>query len=311
MSVSHAVITGVAGFVGSHLAQTLLSMNVTVIGLDNLERGSRHRITTLQTAPHFTFIKGDIRDETILDNALSDETVVFHEAALIDVNESLTYPDRYYQTNVGGFLTVLEACRRHDVPRLIFASSCAVYGQQAPGPIREPTAPAPVTPYASTKLEGERLCQTYAEHYGLSTMALRYFNIYGPGQTSAYGSVMTMFLQQAQQQHSLTIYGDGLQTRDFIHITDIVAANILASQAKHLPYAVINIGTGIATTIKDLAIMINAITDNPNRTIHHALARAGDIRFSQADITQAQLHLNFHPKVTLKSGVLRLLEQAS
>ena len=311
MSVSHAVITGVAGFVGSHLAQTLLNTNVTVIGVDNLERGSLRRITTLQTVPHFTFIKGDIRDETILDHALSEETVVFHEAALIDVNESLTYPDRYYQTNVEGVRTVLEACRRHDVPRLIFASSCAVYGHQAPGPIREPTPPAPITPYASTKLEGERLCRAYAEQYGLSTIALRYFIIYGPGQTSEYSGVITTFLQQAQQKHCLTLYGDGLQTRDFIHITDIVAANILASQANHLPHAVINIGTGIATTIKDLAIMINAVTDNPNRTFHHAPARAGDIRFSHADITQAHRHLNFQPKVPLKSGILRLLEQAS
>jgi UDP-glucose 4-epimerase len=308
MSLSHAVVTGVAGFVGSHLAHALLTDGVQVIGLDNLEQGSRSRLEAFQSMPHFTFVQGDIRDTSTLVTLLSSETVVFHEAALIDVNESLQQPTRYYETNVEGCEAVLDACRRCDVPRLVFASSCAVYGHQPSGPITESAATAPLTPYAATKLEGERRCQSYTEQYGLSTIALRYFNIYGPGQTAAYGGVITTFLAQARRRGALTIYGDGVQTRDFIQIDDIVAANRLAGHATQLQHAVLNIGTGTATTIHALAVTLSAITGHEHPTLHHAPARPGDIRFSHADITNAQHHLHFHPQTSLEQGLTRLLE---
>ena len=308
MSFSRAVITGVAGFVGSHLAHKLLVNGVDVLGLDNLERGSRHRIESIIADARFTFVKGDIQDTKTLTTILSEDAVVFHEAALIDVNESLQQPTRYHQTNVAGFQKVLEACRQRDVSKVIFASSCAVYGHQPPGPIAESATQTPLTPYAATKLEGEQLCQTYTERYGLSTIALRYFNIYGPGQTATYGGVITTFLRQAQGNTALTIYGDGLQTRDFIHITDIVAANLLAGQASHPRHAIMNIGTGIATTITALAQTISNLTSNTCLPIHHAPERPGDIRFSHADITRAQQLLHFQPTMTLKHGLLRLIE---
>lgn len=308
MALSNAVITGVAGFVGSHLAHALLKAGVNVIGLDNLERGNHDRITYLQANSRFNFVEGDIQDTTTLRTILSEDTVVFHEAALIDVNESLQYPTRYYQTNVEGFQTVLDACRHCDVSQLVFASSCAVYGHQPPGPITESAITMPLTPYAATKLEGERLCQTYTERYGISTIALRYFNIYGPGQTATYGSVITTFLAHARRNDILTIYGDGLQTRDFIQIEDIVTANLLAGQASQLEHAVLNIGTSIATTITTLATIISALTSNTHPTIHHAPERQGDIRFSHADITQAQQMLHFQPQMTLKQGLMRLIE---
>lgn len=307
MSLTHAMVTGVAGFVGSHLAHALLRTGTPVIGVDNVERGSAHRIELLQAKPHFTFVQGDIRDATLLAKWLSSDTMVFHQAALIDVNESLQQPTRYYQTNVEGTRSVLDACRRADVPRLVFASSCAVYGHQPLGPIPETAAPSPLTPYAVTKLEGERLCQTYTTRYGLSTIPLRYFNIYGPGQTATYGGVITTFLTQARHSDALTIYGDGLQTRDFIQIDDIVAANLLAGQASHLAHAVFNIGTGIATTINALARLINTLTRNPQPMLHYVSARLGDIRFSHADITQAQQRLRFQPQSTLETGLPRLL----
>lgn len=308
MPLTRAMITGVAGFVGSHLARALLHAGAEVIGLDNLARGSRHRIAPLHAEPGFTFVQGDIRDASVLTTVLSNDAVVYHEAALIDVNESLQHPTRYYQTNVEGFHTVLDACRRHDVPRLVFASSCAVYGHQPHGPIPESAAPAPLTPYAATKLEGERLCQTYTECYGLSTIALRYFNIYGPGQSAAYGGVITTFLSRARRNDILTIYGDGLQTRDFIQIDDIVAANLLAGQASQLQHAVLNIGTGRATSINALATTISTLTGNAHPTFHHAPARPGDIRFSHADITWAQHDLSFQPQLTLERGLKRLLD---
>lgn len=309
MSFSHAVITGVAGFVGSHLARILLASGVDVLGLDNLERGSRQRIESITADAHFTFVKGDIQDTKTVKTILSEDAVVFHEAALIDVNESLQHPTRYHQTNVVGFQTVLDACRQRDVSKVIFASSCAVYGHQPPGPISESATLTPLTPYAATKLEGERLCHTYSERYGLSTIVLRYFNIYGPGQTATYGGVITTFLRQAQGNTTLTIYGDGLQTRDFIHITDIVAANLLAGQASHPSHAIMNIGTGIATTITALAQTISNLTSNICPTIHHAPERPGDIRFSHADITRAQQLLHFQPTMALKHGLLRMIEK--
>jgi UDP-glucose 4-epimerase len=308
MAISHAVITGVAGFVGSHLAHKLLAAGVNVLGLDNLERGSRHRIVSFNADAHFTFVKGDIQDTKTMKTILSNDAVVFHEAALIDVNESLQQPTYYHQTNVAGFQTVLDACRHCDVSRVVFASSCAVYGHQPLGPIRESATLTPLTPYAATKLEGEQLCQTYTERYGLSTIALRYFNIYGPGQTATYGGVITTFLQHAHRNHVLTIYGDGLQTRDFIHIDDIVRANLLAGQASQPKHAVINIGTGIATTITALAHTISHLTSTTCPSIHHAPERPGDIRFSHADITRAQRLLHFQPQVTLKQGLMRLIE---
>ncbi len=308
MSFSHAVITGVAGFVGSHLAQKLLAADVNVLGLDNLERGSRHRIVTLNADSHFTFVKGDIQDPDILKTILSEDAVVFHEAALIDVNESLQQPMRYHQNNVVGFQTVLDACRHCDVARVVFASSCAVYGHQPLGPITESASLIPLTPYATTKLEGERLCKTYTERYGLSTIALRYFNIYGPGQTETYGGVITTFLAYTRQNKALTIYGDGLQTRDFINIDDIVTANLLAGQPSHPKHAILNIGTGIATTITELAHTISHLTGNIHPIVHHAPERSGDIRFSQADITLARQMLHFQPELTLKQGLMRLIE---
>jgi len=307
MLLSRAIITGVAGFVGSHLAHALLKAGVEVIGLDNLERGSRQRITPLQVYSRFSFIEGDIRDIMTMRAILSTNAVIFHEAALIDVNESLRHPARYHQTNVEGLHTILDACRQRDVSRLVFASSCAVYGHQPHGPIPETATPAPLTPYAATKLEGERLCQMYTERYGLSTIALRYFNIYGPGQTATYGGVITRFLSQARHHDALTIYGDGLQTRDFIQINDIVSANLLAGQASQLTHVVLNIGSGIATTITELAHIINTLTSNTDPTIHHAPERPGDIRFSHADITHAQHYLHFKPEYTLETGLTHLL----
>jgi UDP-glucose 4-epimerase len=308
MTFSQAVITGVAGFVGSHLAHALLKAGVEVIGLDNLKRGRYQRIAPLQASPRFTFVEGDIQDPTTLKSIFSSDTVVFHEAALIDVNESLQHPALYHQTNVVGFQTVLDACRQREVPRLVFASSCAVYGHQPHGPITESATTTPLTPYAVTKLEGERLCQTYTEHYGLSTVALRYFNIYGPGQTATYGGVITTFLTQAKCNAVLTIYGDGFQTRDFIQIDDIVTANLLAGQASQLTHTVLNIGTGIATTINTLANTISTLIGTTNPKLHYATERPGDIRFSHANITQAQRILHFQPQITLKQGLLHLLE---
>jgi UDP-glucose 4-epimerase len=237
---------------------------------------------------------------------LSEDTVVFHEAALIDVNESLQHPTRYYETNVAGFRTVLDACRHCDVPRLVFASSCAVYGHQPLGSISESAPTTPLTPYAATKLEGERLCQTYTERYGISTIALRYFNIYGIGQTATYGGVITTFLAQARRHGVLTIYGDGCQTRDFIHIADIVTANCLAGQTQQLKHGVLNIGTGVATTITTLAKTISTIIGTSPPTLQYAPARLGDIRFSHADITHAQRRLQFQPQYALDTGLTQL-----
>ena len=298
------LVTGVAGFVGSHLAETLVRQNSQVIGIDNLSRGSIENIRHILSCTNFSFVKGDILDKHFLQGNLRDVDVIFHEAALIDVNESMRLPDLYWENNVLGLQNVLEAAIANDVKRLIFASSSAVYGKQSIVPTKEDTSLMPLSPYAETKVQGEALCAKYRDEYGISCVILRYFNIYGPGQTpSPYSGVIIKFIEKALKDESLTIYGDGNQTRDFIHIDDVIQANMLAAQEKRADGETFNIGSGEKITINDLAKTILTIMDKTNLQITHASSRKGDITHSQPTIDKAELILGFRPQYGLKSGL--------
>jgi len=202
--------------------------------------------------------------KNFLQRAMRGIDLVFHEAALIDVNESIRLPHLYQENNVVGLKNILEAARVNDVKRFIFASSCAVYGDQSVMLIREDAPLNPLSPYAETKINGEALCRKYREDYGLPCVVLRYFNIYGPGQKSGpYSGVITQFIEKVLRNESPIIYGDGNQTRNFIHVDDIVQANILASTIREADGETLNIGTTENITINNLAKMILDIGGKP------------------------------------------------
>ena len=306
MDFRRVLVTGVAGFVGSHLAKTLVQQGFQVIGLDNLSRGRLETVQALQHENNFTFVKGDILDTTLLEELLRETRLVFHEAALIDVQESLANPALYYRVNVQGLQNILEAMRKADTPRLVSASSCAVYGHPDTTPITEEATLQPLSPYAETKIQGERLCYQYSQQYAISTLVLRYFNIYGPRQQGPYQNVITHFLEQAQKGEPVVIYGDGQQTRDFVHISDIVQANLLATHSQ-LVHHIFNIGTGTGTSVNRLATLVLELFNQPLHHIAYQATREGEIRYSEADITKAQRFLGYSPTYDLQRGLQTLI----
>ena len=307
MNGENVLVTGVAGFVGSHLAEILVTQNSQIRGIDNLSRGSLENIRSIRSYKNFSFSKGDILDKNFLQRAMRGIDLVFHEAALIDVNESIRLPHLYQENNVVGLENVLEAARVNDVKRLIFASSCAVYGDQSVMLIREDAPFNPLSPYAETKIKGENLCRKYREEYGLPCVVLRYFNIYGPGQKSGpYSGVITQFIEKVLRNESPIIYGDGNQTRNFIHVDDIVQANILASTIREADGETFNIGSAENIAINNLAKMILDIGGKTDLQVTHAPPRTGDIIHSQANIEKAQQILGFKPQHALKAGLTEL-----
>jgi UDP-glucose 4-epimerase len=301
----HVLVTGVAGFVGSRLAKTLVNQNIHVKGIDNLSRGRIETLHQILPSQYFSFVQGDILDYNCLREHLQDIDIIFHEAALIDVNESMRQPHFYHKNNVEGFRNVLEAARANDVTRVIFASSSAVYGKQLILPIKEDASLMPLSPYAETKVQGEALCAKYREDYGISCVILRYFNIYGPGQTPGpYSGVIIKFIEKALNNEFLTIYGDGTQTRDFVYIDDVIYANLLAATEMEADGKTFNIGSGDAITINDLATKILTIMDKTELPIIHAPFRKGDITHSQPNTYKSEHLLGFRPQHDLASGLI-------
>lgn len=285
------LVTGGAGFIGGHLVETLAESN-TVRTLD------------IEADPdHDTRIQGDIRDEDTVDQAIASTDVAFHEAALVSVDESIAHPKQSHTTNATGTLNVLEAARSHDT-RLVVASSAAVYGHPEYTPVDESHPKEPLSPYGIDKLTADHYTRLYASQYDTDTVPLRYFNVYGPGQTGGdYAGVITVFIQQALDDEQITVHGDGTQTRDFVFVEDVIQANLLAATTEYVgtPY---NIGTGESVSIRTLAELIQDITDS-DADIIHTDPREGDIEDSQADISRAQSDLGYEPTVSLREGLER------
>jgi UDP-glucose 4-epimerase len=291
------LITGGAGFIGSHLAEHF-NGRATVRVLDNLRTGHRSNLAGLDVE----FIPGSILDRNLLARAMEGIDYVFHLAALVSVPESVNRPQECTELNVSGFVNVLEAAAEHGVRKVVLSSSAAVYGDNPTVPKRESMEPEPRSPYAVTKLVGEYYCQLFAEMHGLETVALRFFNVFGPRQDpkGAYAAAVPIFFQQALAHAPITIHGDGGQTRDFIYVKDIVAANVFAATTPGLT-GVFNAGYGGQVTILELAQRIIALCDS-HSPICQAPARAGDVRHSRADITKL-LAAGFVPGGTLESGL--------
>jgi len=295
------LITGGAGFIGSHLADALVEANDVTI-LDDLSSGS------IENVPEeATFVKGDVRDEKTVAEAADGVDLIFHEAAVVSVQQSVETPQRCHDVTHDGTLTILERARHEDA-RVVFASSAAIYGEPSTVPIDETEPVAPSSPYGIDKCSADQYVRAYHDLYGLDTVALRYFNVYGPRQTAGdYSGVISIFREQAEQDNPITVDGDGTQTRDFVHVEDVVQANCLAAATEHVGSAY-NVGTGEETTIESLAETIQSIADADSEIVHGD-PRPGDIDRSCADVSEAKACLGYEPTISLEEGIETLFAE--
>ncbi|NUC74894.1 NAD-dependent epimerase/dehydratase family protein [Haloterrigena sp. SYSU A558-1] len=293
------LVTGGAGFIGSHLVEALAPHNEVRI-LDNFSSGDRSYLPD-----GVTIVEGDVGDPIALQRAARGVDVIFHHAALVSVSRSVDAPRRSNETNLDASLLVLEQARQEDA-RVVVASSAAVYGHPDELPVSETASTDPASPYGIQKLAVDQYARRYAELYDLETVALRYFNAYGPRQRGPYSGVISTFLEQARAGEPVTIEGDGEQTRDFVHVSDIVRANLRAATTDAVGEAY-NIGTGSRTSIKELAETITDATDSDSPIVHRD-SRPGDIRHSGADVSKAKRTLGFEPRVSLESGIQSLVD---
>jgi nucleoside-diphosphate-sugar epimerase len=296
------MVTGGAGFIGSHLVDALCEAGHQVVVLDDLSTGHKSNLAKVQN--RIEFVKGDIRDIKLLAKHIRGCDLVFHQAAEVSVTKTVADPLASAMVNEIGTLNLLESARKANVKRVVLASSCAVYGNNPELPKQEKMAPAPLSPYAVQKLTGEYYARMYQELYGLETASLRYFNVYGPRQdpSSPYSGVISIFLTKALNGDSPTIYGDGDQYRDFVYVADVVAANLRAAACTEATGACYNIGTGQTVSVKDLWAQIANVT-NCDKNPRFESARQGDVRASAADITLAVQKLGYTPKFGFRDGL--------
>ena len=303
------LVTGGCGFIGSHLVDALLARGDEVTVLDDLSSGTLNNLETHKGNPALRFIRGDIRDTKAVERALADVGVVIHGAAVVGVVPSIKNPELTRSVNVDGTVNLLEHSLEMEVGRFVYTSSAAIYGEQEKLPITEDAEPNPLSPYASSKLAAERSCQTFHRLEGLETVCLRYFNVYGPRQAAGeYAGVMVKFIERIRNNQPPIIYGDGEQTRDFVHVSDVVEATLLALERGGVGGQVINIGTGKATSIDRLCRLFLEATGKTSLKPFHKDARPGDIRRSQADISKAKKLLGYEPKVPLEMGIRDILD---
>ena len=304
------LVTGGAGFIGSHLVPYLLEKGYSVVVLDNLSNGKLENLNAVLDHPKFSFQQGDIRDKSLPNDVFDGIDFIIHLAALIDISASVVDPTKNHEINVNGTFNMLQAALKNKVKRFVFASSTAVYGDVETLPVKENIAIHPISPYAASKAAGEAYCSAFGNCFGLKTVALRFFNIYGlRSGNSPYSGVITKFIQKIIDGQSLTIDGDGEQTRDFIHVNDIVRAIVLALEHEGLNGEVFNVCTGLPTSVNQLADALKIVTGK-NFDVKHGPARLGDIRSSYGDSTKAEEKLGFKANIDLKQGLQILFEQS-
>ena len=297
------LITGGAGFIGRHLVASLAPANDVHV-LDDCSTGDP---TTLH--PAASLRQGDVRNPESYTEFGADLDLIVHLAGLVSVDRSIEVPRETEQANAAGTLEVLEAARRSDAS-VVTASSAAVYGEPSAVPVTESQPKTPSSPYGAEKLSGDRYMRLYADLYDLDTVALRYFNVYGPGGIGTdYSGVIDAFLTRARRNEELPVHGDGTQTRDFVHVSDVVQANLLAAVTEQTGDAY-NVGTGKSVTINRLAELIVDVTDSSSDIVHTE-PRAGDIDESEANIERARDQLGYEPRTTLRDGLEALVHDAT
>lgn len=302
------LVTGGAGFIGSHLVEALVQRGDQVRVLDNFSSGPRANLRHL--VPDFrslVVIEGDVRDADAVQMAMHEVDYVLHEAALVSVPQSMVDPQTAHAVNVTGTLNVLMAAREANVKRVVLASSCAVYGDNDDLPLRETSVTKPMSPYAASKLMGEVYGQLFYRAYGLPTTCLRYFNVYGPRQNpdGDYAAVIPKFAQRMKAGQPPIIYGDGSQTRDFVHVSDIVRANLLACNRDEAIGQIFNVASGCATSLLDLVEALNRLRAARLEPIFEP-ARAGDIRDSVGSSERIAAALGFKIETPLAIGLTQL-----
>lgn len=304
MAAARFLVTGGAGFIGSHLVEALVRRGEYVRVLDNFVTGRRANLA--EVASDVEIIEGDVRDPDAVRRAVAGMDYVLHQAALASVQWSVDDPLTTHAANATGTLQVLDAARRAGVRRVLYAASAAAYGDDPTLPKHEDLPPRPLSPYAAAKLAGEHYCAAFARSYGLETVCLRYFNIYGPRQNPAslYASVVPRFITAMLRGEPPTIYGDGTQSRDFTHVDDVVQANLLALEAGEATGEPINVASGVRYSLLDLVATLNAVLGTC-LTPRHAPRRPGDVWHSQASIARAERVLGYRPRVALAEGLHR------
>ena len=309
------LVTGAAGFIGMHVALRLLERGDNVVGLDNMNDYydvdlKKARLARLTLHPNFEFRELDISDRQavsdLFDQCKPDRVV--HLAAQAGVRYSLENPHAYIDANIQGFMNILEGCRQHPVEHLVYASSSSVYGKTEKIPIKEDEPKNPINPYGKTKVEKDNLAERYSKER-CSIIGLRYFNVFGKGQTGTYAGVITKFLECLKNKTSPIIYGDGKQVRDFVSVEDIASANLQAmlSDTKN---GFFNIGTGVPTTILELAKIMIKISNKNIKPIFEE-SRKGDVKLSQADLLNTQKYLDWHSEIKLEEGLKKLMKKIS
>jgi UDP-glucose 4-epimerase len=296
-----AIVTGGAGFIGSHMVELLLSKGYKVVAIDNFSNGNPENVKIFEKSPNYKFYEIDLAKE-FDDSIFKGVDHVFHMAALADIVPSIENPIKYHESNVTGTIRVLEASRKHGVKKLVYSASSSCYGIPEKYPTTEDAEIKPMYPYALTKYVGEQYCLFWSELYGLPVVSLRYFNVFGTRArtNNTYGAVFKVFLKQKLAGAPLTIIGDGTQTRDFTYVTDVAMANLMAAKSD-VSGEIMNIGTGKPQSVNYLAGLIGG------KTVHIP-KRPGEPDSTHADITKAKKLLGWEPKVTFEEGVKKMLD---
>ncbi|MFH1450624.1 MAG: NAD-dependent epimerase/dehydratase family protein [archaeon] len=300
------VVTGGAGFIGSNIVEELVKRGHKVKVIDDLSTGSRSNLKMF--LDKIELVKGTVTNYALLKKEFADFDYVIHEAADVSVQDSIKNPAKTAKNNILGTVNVLNAAKDAGVKRVVLASSCAVYGD-SPSAVTEVSPVKPLSPYAVSKLSCESFARLYTDLYGLETVSLRYFNVFGPRQsaTSDYAAVIPKFIKIIRARRRPDVYGDGFQTRDFVYVSNVVDATILACTMNGVAGKVYNIGTGISTDINTLVKHLNKILEKSS-TPRYEVARAGDIKHSKAHISAARRELGYFPKVDLVAGLRKTVE---
>src|SRR5215813_6366450 len=303
-----ALVTGGAGFIGSHIASALMASGARVRILDDLSTG--HRENVEEIGGDVEFIEGSVADEQLLNKALDGVELIFHEAAIPSVPRSVEAPRQTHIASVDGTFSLLVVARDHKVRRVVYAASSSAYGDQPTLPKSEQMLPDPLSPYAVAKLVGEYYCQVFTRVYGLETVSLRYFNVFGPRQDpgSQYSGVVSRFISSLLSNERPVIYGDGEQSRDFTYIDNVLFANLSAAEAQDVAGKVINVANGERITLNQLLFELKELTGKQDVTAEYLEPRVGDVRHSLADISMARQLLGYESKVDLREGLQRTID---
>jgi nucleoside-diphosphate-sugar epimerase len=298
-----ALVTGGAGFIGSHIASALASAGARVRIIDDLSTGYRENLEEIKG--EVDFIQASLAEEEPLRKALEGVELVFHEAAIPSVPRSVENPRQTHIASVESTFSLLLASREKKVRRIIYAASSSAYGDQPTLPKVESMLPEPLSPYAVAKLVGEHYCQVFTRVYGLETVSLRYFNVFGPRQdpSSQYSGVISRFISALLGGERPVIYGDGEQSRDFTYIDNVVDANLKAAESSRAIGQVINIANGERISLNQLLDELKSLTDKSDVVANYTAPRAGDVKHSLADISRARSLLGFEPRVNLRTGL--------